>query len=92
MIDAFTMRYPGDEAHRLARVLGLQGDQALGDLGRQVSGFAPVGARLQVGHLETASAIVGDPAAHRLGGEAGPMSGSRGQAGPHDELQTRVSR
>ena len=67
-----------DRAHRPGRVVGLQRDQALGDLGRQPPGLPAVGARLGVESLEAAVAVVPDPVPHGIGGDTGPVGSGDG--------------
>ena len=67
-----------DRAHRPGRVVGLQRDQALGDLGRQPPGLPAVGARLGVESLEAAIAVVPDPVPHGVGGDTGPVGSGDG--------------
>ena len=57
-------------------VVGLQPDEAMGDLGRHPPGLAAVGARLGVEGLEAAIAVEPDPVPHGVGGD--PGSGGAG--------------
>ena len=78
LIDAFGPCLPDDDAHRACGVLGLQRDEALGDLGRKPPGLPPVGARLGVKRVEAAVAVELDPPPDRVGGDPGPVgSGDR---------------
>ena len=72
VVDTLLLDLLDDGANRQCVVLGLQRDEALGDLGRQPPGLPPVGAGLGVERVEAAVAVVLDPAPHGLGGDPGP--------------------
>ena len=71
MIDPLLPGLLDDGFDRQCLVLGLQRDEALGDLGRQPPGPAAVGAGLRIERVEAAAPVVVDPVPHGLGGDPG---------------------
>ena len=78
VIDAAVSSCPDDGAHRPGGVVGLERNEALGDLGRQAAGLSPVGARLGVEGLEAAVAVEPDPPPDGFGGDVGPVASGDG--------------
>ena len=78
VIDAAVSSCPDDGAHRPGGVVGLERNEALGDLGRQAPGLSAISARLGVKRVEAAVAVELDPPPDRLGGDAGPVGSGDG--------------
>ena len=78
VIDAALAGSLDDGAHRPCRIVDLQRNEALGDLGRQAAGLSPVGARLGVEGLEAAVAVEPDPPPDGFGGDVGALASGDG--------------
>ena len=78
VIDAALAGCPDDGAHRPIRIVGLQLDEAPGDLGRQAPGLTTVGARLGIEGVEAAVAVEPDPAPDGVGGNMGALASGDG--------------
>ena len=78
-----------DLAHREGGVIGLDGEEALGDLGGQAPGGAAVGACPGVERGEAGAAVLREPVAQGLGGDAGASGAGDGVGlfGPDAQLR-----
>ena len=59
-------------------MFGLDGDQQLGNVGRQAARLAAIGARFGIERVEPTLAVVVEPVADGLGGDAGALRAGDG--------------